>query len=96
MELKYIVSESSTPPKEIEIGLTTVYFRRNIYQEQRSYDENEPPVIMYVYEEAKVNKDEALHILTNTVTEMMQTIKTANQSNISNDLKTKILSLNPN
>lgn len=64
MELHYTRAESTVRPSEIEVGITTVYFRRNIAEKQRSSDvPDAPPVTMYVYEEATLNKDQALQFL---------------------------------
>lgn len=61
MKLTYITAESTVRPQELEVGITTVYFRRNIVETQRTDDMfGGHPITMYVYEEAKLSKDEAL------------------------------------
>lgn len=65
MELIYTKSESTIRPKEIEVGVTTVWFRKNVVKTQRhdSMDSKES-ITMYVYDEAKLSKDEAILYLT--------------------------------
>lgn len=62
MNLVYHRSESGDRPKEIQVGITTVYFRKNIIEKQHFCD-NETYTTMYVYDEAKLTKDEALQYL---------------------------------
>lgn len=59
MELTWINSESTERPNELdlEISPTTVYFRRNIREEERT-DEDGNGYIMFVYEEATMSKEE--------------------------------------
>lgn len=67
MELNYIIAESTVKPKEIEVGITTVYFRRNIKETQRTGEMGDgTPITMYVYEEAKLPKDQALRLFAET------------------------------
>lgn len=59
MELTWINSESTDRPNELdlEISPTTVYFRRNIREEERQ-EEDGTSYIMFVYEEATMPKEE--------------------------------------
>ena len=52
MELNYKYSESTVKPQEIEIGKTTVYFRKDIATEERTFDDYTQT--FYVYQEAKI------------------------------------------
>lgn len=63
MELTYHKSESTIKQPEIEVGPTTVYFRRNYVQEEREGIYGEETELVWVYEEASVSKDEALLLL---------------------------------
>ena len=63
MEMTYTPSESTVKQPEIEVGVTTVYFRRNYKQIERTRMEGEEPEILWSYEEAALNKDEALLVL---------------------------------
>lgn len=63
MELTYIISESTIKQPEIEVGVTTVYLRRNYTQIQRAEEDGMPPVTMWQYEEVQLTKDEALEML---------------------------------
>ena len=59
MELVWHTSESAIQPKELELDSspTTVYFRRNIREEQRE-DIDGTAYTIYVYEEATMPKSE--------------------------------------
>ena len=52
VEPVYITAESTVRPKEIEVGVTTVYLRRNIVETQRTdpMDEGREPTPVFVYE----------------------------------------------
>lgn len=65
MNLAYIAAESATYPKKIEVGVTTVYLRRNIVEVQRTnfMDKTGEPQTIFVYEEAQITKDAALQML---------------------------------
>lgn len=66
MQLTYHIAESLVRPKELQVGITTVWFRKNIKEEQRTDEMTGETFTMYVYEEAKLSKDEALVYLTET------------------------------
>lgn len=59
MTLNWYTSESTIRPKELDLDCspTTVYFRRNIREEQRE-DEDGTKYTMFVYEEATLPKTE--------------------------------------
>lgn len=62
-KIEYINVESAIRPKEIEIGAKTVYLRRNVIEVQRNNGiDAEETGIIFVYEEAKLSKDDALLI----------------------------------
>lgn len=63
MELIYHKSESTVKQPEIEVGPTTVYFRRNYVQEERELMYGEETTLVWVYEEATLSKDDALAYL---------------------------------
>ena len=61
MELVYTHVESTVKQPEIEVGVTTVYLRRNFQQVERpARMEDEEPELIWTYEEATLNKDQAL------------------------------------
>jgi hypothetical protein len=57
MELIYRPSESTVRPVEIEKSKHTVFLRRNIVEEERTYAPGETQT-MWVYEEAKLSHEE--------------------------------------
>lgn len=64
MELTYYKTESAIKQPTVEVGVTTVYFRRNFTQEERETLYGEETELMWVYEEAALSKDEAILYLT--------------------------------
>ena len=60
LNLNYYQSESDTMPDEIDTtsSPTTVYLRKNIHTEERQDIETETTRTVYVYDEAKVPRDE--------------------------------------
>lgn len=65
MELIYVHAESTIKQPELEVGVTTVYFRRNFHQVERpARMEGEESELIWTYEEAALSKDQALHYLT--------------------------------
>lgn len=56
MKITYIKSESTIKPDVVSIEKTTVYLRRNITEETRTFEDN--ITTFYVYEEAKLTHDE--------------------------------------
>lgn len=56
MNLEYRYSESTVKPEELEIGKTTVYFRKDIKTEERTFDDFTQT--FYVYQEAKMPLEE--------------------------------------
>lgn len=64
MELIYTPAESAVKHAELEVGVTTVYFRRNFQQVERpARMDGEEPELIWTYEEAAVTKDQALQYL---------------------------------
>lgn len=56
MKVTYIKSESTVKPDVVSIEKTTVYVRRNIVEEVRTYDD--VSTTFYVYEEAALSHEE--------------------------------------
>lgn len=56
MNLEYTYSESTIKPQEIEAGKTTVYFRKDIDAEERTYDDH--TYTFYTYQEARMPIEE--------------------------------------
>lgn len=56
MKVTYIKSESTVKPDVVSIEKTTVYVRRNIVEEVRTYED--VSTTFYVYEEAALSHEE--------------------------------------
>ena len=56
MNVTYVKSESTVKPDVVSIEKTTVYLRRNIVEEVRTY--NDVSTTFYVYEEAALTHEE--------------------------------------
>ena len=80
MELVYIQAESTVRPQKMEVGVTTVYFRKNISQEQRTNMDG-TQTTRYVYQEAQLSKDEALLYLADGQEAANKKLSAAIQSN---------------
>ncbi len=95
MEPTYIHAESTVRPKEIEVGVTTVYLRRNITQTQRtdSIDENNRSSTVFVYEEAQLTKDEALLILAERQKTHSQELADTDGINVDHEYRLTLLEL---
>lgn len=64
MELTYVISESTIKQPELEVGVTTVYFRRNFRLVERpARMDGEESELVWIYEEAALSKDQALRYL---------------------------------
>lgn len=92
MELTYIYAESAVRPAEIEVGLTTVYLRRNFVEMQRQRMEGKSEIV-WTYEEAQMSKDEALLLLTEQQSVIGQDIADADAMNIDHELRLTMLEL---
>lgn len=57
MKITYVKSESTVKPDVVSIEKTTVYIRRNIVEDIRTFDDGSKTVF-YVYEEAKLSHEE--------------------------------------
>lgn len=57
MKLVWHKGESTVAPPELQIEKTTVYFHKNIKEEQREHEEGEKETV-YVYDEATLSKTE--------------------------------------
>lgn len=58
MQLIYKHVESGACPKTIEIGLTTVYLRKDIVKETLTDPTTNESYVKYTYQEAKLSHDE--------------------------------------
>ena len=57
MEPIYQYSESTVKPLTLEIGKRTVFLRKNIVEEKRTYEDGST-TLFYVYEEAKMSHED--------------------------------------
>lgn len=80
MILTYVQSESAIRPLEMEVGATTVYFRKDISQEQRENTDGTQTTV-YVCQEAQLSKDEALLYLADEQETANKKLSAAVQSN---------------
>lgn len=95
MEPVYITAESTVRPKEIEVGVTTVYLRRNIVETQRTdpMDDGREPTPVFVYEEAQLTKDEALLVLAEGQENHSKELADADGINIDHEYRLTLLEL---
>lgn len=93
MELMYVSAESTVKQPEIEVGVTTVYFRRNFRQVGRTRMDCEEPEQLWSYEEAAVSKDEALHLLAEQQASAAKTAADADAMNVDQEYRLTMLEL---
>ncbi len=95
VEPVYIAAESTVRPKEIEVGVTTVYLRRNIVETQRTnpMGEEAEPETIFVYEEAQLTKDEALLVLAEGQETHTKELADADGINIDHEYRLTLLEL---
>lgn len=93
MEMTYTPSESTVKQPEIEVGVTTVYFRRNYKQIERTRMEGEEPEILWSYEEAALNKDEALLALAEQQKAHTQDLADTDGINVDQEYRLTLLEL---
>lgn len=93
MEIKYTPSESTVKQPEIEVGITTVYFRRNFKQIERTRMEGETPELLWSYEEAAMSKDEALHVLAEQQATHTKELADADGINVDHEFRLTLLEL---
>lgn len=93
MEMTYTPSESTVKQPEIEVGVTTVYFRRNYKQIERTRMEGEEPEILWSYEEAALNKDEALLVLAEQQKAHTQDLADTDGINVDQEYRLTLLEL---
>lgn len=93
MELVYIHAESAIRPPEIEVGVTTVYLRRNYVETQRQEMDSEKTQTIWTYEEAQMSKDEALYMLTNGQADLTQSVEDADAMNVDQEFRLTFLEL---
>ena len=93
MEMTYTPSESTVEQPEIEVGVTTVYFRRNYKQIERTRMEGEEPEILWSYEEAALNKDEALLVLAEQQKAHTQDLADTDGINVDQEYRLTLLEL---
>lgn len=98
MEPVYITAESTVRPKEIEVGVTTVYLRRNIVETQRTdpMDEGREPETVFVYEETQLTKDEALLVLAEQQELHAKELADADGINVDHEYRLTLLELGLN
>ena len=93
MEMKYTPSESTVKQPEIEVGITTVYFRCNFKQIERTRMEGEEPELLWSYEEAALSKDEALYALAEKQEAHTKELADADGINIDHEYRLTLLEL---
>ena len=95
VEPVYITAESTVRPKEIEVGVTTVYLRRNNVAAQRTnpMGEEAEPETIFVYEEAQLTKDEALLVLAEGQETHTKELADADGINIDHEYRLTLLEL---
>jgi len=91
--MTYTPSESTVKQPEIEVGVTTVYFRRNYKQIERTRMEGEEPEILWSYEEAALNKDEALLVLAEQQKAHTQDLADTDGINVDQEYRLTLLEL---
>lgn len=93
MELTYVSAESAVKQPEIEVGVTTVYFRHNFQQVERTRMDSEEPELVWRYDEASLSKDEALHLLAERQASAAQTAADADAMNVDQEYRLTMLEL---
>lgn len=93
MELTYTPAESAVKQQEIEVGVTTVYFRRNFQQVERKRMDSEEAELIWSYEEAALNKDEALLVLAEQQKVHTQELADTDGINIDHEYRLTLLEL---
>ena len=92
MELTYIHAESAARPPEIEGGVTTVYLRRNIVETERE-EMDERKSTIFTYEEAQMNKDQAMFLLTEGQSSLSKAVADADSMNVDQEFRLTMLEL---
>ena len=92
MELTYIHAESAVHPPEIEVGVTTVYLRRNIVETERE-EMDERKSTIFTYEEAQMNKDQAMFLLTEGQSSLSKAVADADSMNVDQEFRLTMLEL---
>lgn len=94
MDLVYTTHESAVKQPELEVGVTTVYFRRNFQQVERpTHMDGEEPELIWTYEEATLNKDEALQYLAEQSKVLTQDVQDADEINVDQEYRLTLLEL---
>lgn len=93
MEPTYIHAESAVRPQTLEVGITTVYLRRNIVETQKADMEGKPPVTVFTYEEAQLTKDEALFVLAENQIGLSKAVADADGMNVDQAYRLTMLEL---
>lgn len=87
MNLEYVYSESTVRPQEIAIGKTTVYFRKDITTEERTFgDETQT---FYVYQEAKMSLEDFRTMANDQA--LVNALKGVNDSEKTANIETKVM-----
>ena len=92
MELTYIHAGSAVRPPEIEVGVTTVYLRRNIVETERE-EMDERKSTIFTYEEAQMNKDQAMFLLTEGQSSLSKAVADADSMNVDQEFRLTMLEL---
>ena len=85
MNLEYVYSESTVKPQEIEACKTTVYFRKDIKEIERTYGDYTQT--FYTYQEAKMPLEEFKRMADNQV--FVNAVRGANDSEKIEDIKNR-------
>ena len=85
MNLEYVYSESTVKPQEIEACKTTVYFRKDIKEIERTYGDYTQT--FYTYQEAKMPLEEFKRIANNQM--FVNAIKAVNDSEKIGNIETR-------
>lgn len=94
MEPTYIQAESTVSPPEIEVGVTTVYLRRNVAETQYADRmEGDEPTTIFTYEEAQLTKDQALLVLAERQNTHAKEIADADGLNVDQEYRLTLLEL---
>ena len=84
--------ESNVRPPEIEVGVTTVYLRRNIVETERE-EMDERKSTIFTYEEAQMNKDQAMFLLTEGQSSLSKAVADADSMNVDQEFRLTMLEL---
>jgi len=93
MELNYIPAESAVRQPAIEVGVTTVYLRRNFVKTDCPSPDNRETTTIWTYEEAQLTKDEALFVLAEQNSSLTKAVEDADGMNVDQEYRLTLLEL---